>query len=44
MRIAFVSDSVYPLELRGLETLERAEADELAKRHELSSSRSAGRA
>jgi glycosyltransferase involved in cell wall biosynthesis len=35
MRIAFVSDSVYPWNFGGLETLERAEADGLAKEHEL---------
>jgi glycosyltransferase involved in cell wall biosynthesis len=35
MRIAFVSDSVYPWNFGGLETLERAEADALAKEHEL---------
>ena len=35
MRIAFISDSVTPWAFGGLETLERAEADELAKRHEL---------
>ncbi len=35
MRIAFVSDSVYPWNFGGLETLARAEADELAKRHDL---------
>jgi glycosyltransferase involved in cell wall biosynthesis len=35
VRIAFVSDSVSPWNFGGLETLEHAEADELAKRHEL---------
>ena len=35
MRIAFVSDSVYPWNFGGLETLERVEADELAREHEL---------
>lgn len=35
MRIAFVSDSLTPWAFGGLETLERAEADELAKRHDL---------
>ncbi len=35
MRIAFISDSVYPWNFGGLETLERAEADGLSKDHEL---------
>ena len=33
MRIAFVSDAVYPWNVGGLETLESTEAKELAKRH-----------
>ncbi|MDE1865145.1 MAG: glycosyltransferase [Candidatus Micrarchaeota archaeon] len=35
MRIAFVSDSVYPWNVGGLETIERAEAEALSKEHEL---------
>ena len=35
MRIAFVSDSLTPWAFGGLETLERAEADELSKWHDL---------
>lgn len=35
MKIAFVSDAVYPWNVGGLETLERTEAAELAKRHDV---------
>ncbi len=35
MRIAFVSDAVYPWNVGGLETLESTEAQELAKDHEV---------
>lgn len=35
LKIAFVSDAVYPWNVGGLETLESAEAQELAKHHEL---------
>ena len=35
MRIAFVSDAVYPWNIGGLETLESTEAIELAKKHEV---------
>ncbi len=35
MRIAFVSDAVYPWNVGGLETLESTEAKELAKSHEV---------
>ena len=34
MKIAFVSDAVYPWNVGGLETLESTESKELAKRHE----------
>ena len=35
MRIAFVSDAVYPWNIGGIETLEGTESRELAKRHEV---------
>ena len=35
MRIAFVSDSVYPWNFGGIETIENSEARELAKKHEV---------
>lgn len=35
MRIAFVSDAAFPWHLGGLEAVERAEAEELAKEHEV---------
>ncbi len=35
MKIAFVSDAVYPWNVGGLETLESTESKELAKRHEV---------
>jgi len=35
MKIAFVSDAVYPWNIGGIETLECTEAKELAKRHEV---------
>ncbi len=35
MRIAFVSDSVYPWNVGGLETIEKAEAEGLSSEHEL---------
>ena len=35
MKIAFVSDAVYPWNVGGLETLESTESKELAKHHEV---------
>lgn len=35
MKIAFISDAVYPWNVGGLETLESTEAQELAKTHEV---------